>query len=226
MQCIKLNQGYKDAYARVKNRKVGKEIREFSFSEKYIFGRFDSFCTRLRNLLSMFKKINLYTRLFNERMEALLPEEALEDDFKTFDSAVRVLTLRDYDYLDFRNEGFDKDYVEFLTRMDNLTEKLQSKLETTYDGVWDTPHAFQYLPRFEKLSEVMPVGILTEKYLRMINTFSQEMDRITKFFKKQMSKPPIPRNYPDSSGKNFFTPSRNYFKCGNKMIRIGNKVQI
>ena len=102
LQCIKLNQGYKDAYARVKNRKVGKEIREFSFSEKYIFGRFDSFCTRLRNLLSMFKKINLYTRLFNERMEALLPEEALEDDFKSFDSAVRVLTLRDYDYLDFR----------------------------------------------------------------------------------------------------------------------------
>ena len=71
-----------DAYARVKNRHVGREIREFSFSEKYIFGRFDSFCTRLRNLLSMFKKINLYTRLFNERMEALLPEEALEDDFK------------------------------------------------------------------------------------------------------------------------------------------------
>ena len=82
--------------------------REFSFSEKYIFGRFDAFCTRLRNLLSMFKKINLYTHLFEERMEALLPEEALEDDHKTFDSAVRVLTLRDYDYLDFRNEAFDK----------------------------------------------------------------------------------------------------------------------
>ena len=201
MQCIKLNQDYKDAYARVKNRKVGKEIREFSFSEKYIFGRFDSFCTRLRNLLSMFKKINLYTRLFQERMEALLPEEALEDDFKNFDSAVRVLTLRDYDYLDFRNEGFDKDYVEFLSRMDSITDKLQNKLESTYDGVWDTPHAFQYLPRFEKLSEVMPVGHLTEKYIRMITTFSQEMDRITKFFKKQVAKPPIPRNYPDSSGR-------------------------
>jgi hypothetical protein len=90
MQCIKLNQGYKDAYARyirqflvtrknklshkfvfrVKNRKVGKELREFSFSEKYIFGRFDAFCTRLRNLLSMFKKINLYSRYshFNKRI--------------------------------------------------------------------------------------------------------------------------------------------------------------
>ena len=64
MQCIKLNQDYKDAYSKVKNRKVGKEIREFSFSEKYIFGRFDSFCTRLRNLLSMFKKMSLYCGLF------------------------------------------------------------------------------------------------------------------------------------------------------------------
>ena len=68
---------------------------------------------------------------------------------QTFDSAVRVLTLRDYDYLDFRNESFDKDYVEFLSRMDSVTEKLQHKLENTYNGVWDTPHAFQYLPRFE-----------------------------------------------------------------------------
>lgn len=50
--------------------------------------------------------------------------------------------------------------------MDTLTERLQNKLESTYDGVWDTPHAFQYLPRFERLSEVMPVGILAEKYVR------------------------------------------------------------
>ena len=99
--------------------------------------------------------------------------------------------------------------------MDSLTDKLQNKLETTYDGVWDTPHAFQYLPRFEKLSEVMPVGHLTEKYLRMINTFSQEMDRITRFFKKQVTKPPIPRNYPDSSGRigNFqFSSKMNIFR--------------
>ena len=99
MQCIKLNQGYKDAYARVKNRKVGKEIREFSFSEKYIFGRFDSFCTRLRNLLSMFKKINLYTRLFNERMEALLPEEALEDDFQAKIAIINSRPLSKYEQL-------------------------------------------------------------------------------------------------------------------------------
>ena len=58
-----------------------------------------------------------------------------------------------------------------------------------------------YSVRFEKLSEDIPVGVLAEKYMRMINTFSMEMERITKFFRKQINKPPIPRNFPDSSGK-------------------------
>ena len=33
-------------------------------SEKYIFGRFDSFCLRLKNLLEMFCLINKFTELF------------------------------------------------------------------------------------------------------------------------------------------------------------------
>ena len=45
---------------------------------------------------------------------------------------------------------------------------------------------------------------MAEKYMRMINTFSMEMERITKFFRKQIGKPPIPRNFPDSSGEFFF----------------------
>ena len=35
-------------------------------------------------------------------MEALLSEESLSEDAKKFDASVRMLTLREYDYLDFR----------------------------------------------------------------------------------------------------------------------------
>ena len=49
--------------------KVVKKAKEFSFSEKYIFGRFDSFCMRLKNLLKMFSTINQFTSLFNSRTE-------------------------------------------------------------------------------------------------------------------------------------------------------------
>ena len=97
---------------------------------------------------------------------------------QTFDSAVRVLTLRDYDYLDFRNESFDKDYVEFLSRMDSVTEKLQHKLENTYNGVWDTPHAFQYLPRFEIAIYVLSLFATTQLVtdLRSSLKISQSVD--------------------------------------------------
>ena len=49
---------FRDAYLKVKNRKVG-ELREFSFSEKYIFGRFDSFCVRLKNLLGTVSELKV-----------------------------------------------------------------------------------------------------------------------------------------------------------------------
>jgi hypothetical protein len=77
-------------------------------------------------------------------MEALLPEEALDDDFKSFDMAVRVLTLKDYDYLDFRNEAFDKDYVDFLTRMDTLTERLQVNWKTYLNCLEILYHNFKF----------------------------------------------------------------------------------
>ena len=64
-----------------------------------------------------------------------------------FTMAVKSLTEKDYDYLDFRNQAYDRDYGDFLNRMDDLTARLQGKLETAYDGIWDTPHAFQYLDR-------------------------------------------------------------------------------
>ena len=73
MQCIKLNQDYKDAYARVKNRKVGKEIREFSFSEKYIFGRFDSFCTRYIKL-SLILPISFGPGTFSKQFDEFYPK--------------------------------------------------------------------------------------------------------------------------------------------------------
>ena len=57
---------------------------------------------------------------------------------------------------------------------------MRTKLESTYDDIWDTPHSFQYLARFEKLSKALPIGAMDLKYKRMIATFKGEMDRIAR----------------------------------------------
>ena len=131
-QCIKLDSAYRDAYNKVKNATADQDIRAFNFSEKYVFGRFESFCTRLRNLISMFSKMSLYSGLFHNRMEGLLSAEALEEDLKSFESSVRHLTLKDYDYLDFRNLEFDKDFTDFQRSVDALTDRMKVKLESTF----------------------------------------------------------------------------------------------
>ena len=134
-------------------------------------------------------------------MEALLSEESVDEDKRNFEAVVNILKLREYDFLDYRNSKFDIDFVDFNRKIQGLTDKVRNKLELTYDDIWDTPHSFQYLTRFEKLSKALPIGGMESKYKRMIATFKSEMDRISRFFKKQQNRAPLPRNYPYTSGR-------------------------
>ena len=206
-ECIKLNGQYKEAYHHVKNKVDGTINKKFSFSEKSIFGRFDAFCERLDNLLEMFRKISLYSKLFDTKLEALLPEDSVQEDKKSFENAVRILTMKEYDYLDYRNKHFDKDFNDFLTRIEIVTEKMRSKLDLTYGGIWDTPHAFQYLSRFKKLSKIIPIGGMTNKYERMISTIKTEIEKVSKFFNKNKDQPTVARVYPHSSGRIYWVRS-------------------
>ena len=61
--------------------------------------------------------------------------------------------------------------------------------------------------RFEKLTKVLPIGGMVDKYTRMIATFRSEMDRVTRFFKKQQSNAPVPRNFPETSGRIYWVRS-------------------
>ena len=155
----------------------------------------------MRNLITMFHQIQLFTSLFENRMEALLSEEAVEDDKRTFESLVGTLKLREYNFLDYRNTKFDLDFNDFNKKIDVLTNRVKKKLEQTYDSIWDTPHSFQYLQRFEKLAEKLPIGGMDNKYKRMVITFKNEMDRTMKFFKRKQNNPPYPRNYAITAGK-------------------------
>ena len=210
-ECIKLNAEYKEAYYEIKKKKIGQEKKEFSFSEQYIFGRFDYFVTRMENILNMFQKIKLFTELFDNRLESLLAWDLIDDDAKYFEGAVKFLRTKDYDFLCFRNTQFDKDYLDFMNRIETLTERLRVELEKCYDDIWDTPHSFQYLARFEKLSKVFPIGGLVNKYTRVITCFRAEMDRVNKFFKKQQGQTgTLPRNYPETAGKIYWIRSLLY----------------
>lgn len=70
--CVRLNMVYHDSYALLQQQNspiTEKNSKRFQFSENYVFGKFDSFCSRLKKIISLFDLIEDYNNLFETRME-------------------------------------------------------------------------------------------------------------------------------------------------------------
>lgn len=71
-QCIVLNKVYRKTYSVVKSQPFLPDQEPFTFSENYVFGKFDAFCARLGKIIATFDLIDDYNNLFMRRMEGLL----------------------------------------------------------------------------------------------------------------------------------------------------------
>lgn len=71
IHCIRLNRVYHNTYILVKRQPFLPNLTQFSFSENYVFGKFDTFCDRLGKIISMFDLVDDYNTLFERRMEGV-----------------------------------------------------------------------------------------------------------------------------------------------------------
>ncbi|XP_066590394.1 dynein axonemal heavy chain 5 [Prorops nasuta] len=199
--CLRLNKAYRETYRLVRCSPAVTE-QEFSFSETHVFGRFDSFCSRIKNILKMFDLIEDYQKLFERRMEGLLLGEALDEAVKTFEEAKKIATGKSYDYLDPRNVDFHTDYDQFMERTDALKANIGEIIERSYADVWETPQGIRFLTRFEKVGGKIPLNNkLDEKYNIVVKYCDKEIERILKLFKRQRDDPPLPRHMPPIAGR-------------------------
>lgn len=201
IHCIQLNHVYKKTYHIVKNQPFLPDQEPFNFSENYVFGKFNSFCLRLKNIIAMFDLIDDYNSLFQRRMEGLLLGEALEEAMQTFEETKSTVVDKKYDYLDQRNTQFDADFKQFLNQIEELKENIGEVIEKNFDSVWETAQGIKFLPKFEKVSEKIPLNKMAEKYDRVLKYCDKEVDRIIKMYKKEKEDPPIPRLFPPIAGR-------------------------
>lgn len=69
--CIRLNQVYRTTYAAIKRKPLLPQQPPLQFSENYVFGKFDTFCNRLKRILSIFDSLDDFKVLFDRKMEGL-----------------------------------------------------------------------------------------------------------------------------------------------------------
>ncbi|XP_064087416.1 LOW QUALITY PROTEIN: dynein axonemal heavy chain 5-like [Macrobrachium nipponense] len=201
--CLKLNSAYKTAYQKTKEKlEAMPGERPFSFSEQYVFGKFDAFCCRLNNITGLFDDMDKFSGFFEGRAECLLPmETGLRDILKSWHEMCVEISHKTYDYLDYRDPHFDNDLQVFAASVRELLRRIHMMVEKEHEEIWETPMAYKMLARFEKIAEVVPQLDVDGKYKRILGRYHQELEKVSKIYNRQCESPPQLRGLPPVAGK-------------------------
>ena len=187
--CIKLNEEYQRCFQLVKNKLASTPSeRPFDFSEMYIFGKFDSFARRCEKIIEMFSTMNMYSLLSESTIEGISLYNS------KFNSTMTMMKKKEYDFLDQRKQEIEHDLDEFRRSIAEFHASLNEFLDRYFNAIRNTERALTTLRRFEKL-QIANIG-LNEKYGRILQQYSRDLDSVAKIYQKNSKDPPIPRDLP------------------------------
>jgi dynein heavy chain len=192
--CIKLNEEYQRCFQLTKTKLASNPSeRPFDFSEMYIFGKFDSFVRRCERIIDMFATINLYSHLADSKIEGISPF------YSKFNMIITSMKKKDYDFLDQRKQDVDSDLDDFRRSIADLHANINEFLDKYFNAIRNTERALNALKRFEKLQ--LPNIGLNEKYAKILQQYSKDLDSVAKIYQKHSKEPLISRDLPPIAGK-------------------------
>lgn len=203
---IKLNESYQEQYCLTK-RKLAKTPngRQFDFNEMQIFGKFDLFCRRLIKLIDMFSTIDQFTILAENKLEGMEP---LVDDFMHIKEDFQA---RNHVLLDYHNNKFDRDYVEFNVRIAELEGGMQEFVDHSFENISSISHSLNLLHKFQNILQRESLKADLDSKLNIIFlNYGLELEKTQQLYEKLKEDPPIQRNLPPVAGN--ITWSRHLLK--------------
>lgn len=96
------------------------EKRSFAFDEAQIFGKYELFARRCRKLEQLFSTIHQFSGLAQHTHI-----DGLSGMIKRVEEIVDDVKRRPYDLLDFTNNAFDRDFLEFNVNVNDLEVTMQ-----------------------------------------------------------------------------------------------------
>jgi len=204
--CLKLNEAYQEQYKLTKRKLQSMpKGKQFDFYEMQIFGKFDLFCRRIIKLIDMFSTIDQFTSLSKNKLEGM---ESLIDQFHQIK---REFRSKEHDLLDYHNNKFDRDYVEFNVRISDLEGSLQQFINQSFENITSIEHSLNLLHKFQSILQRESLKSDLDSKLNIIfQNYGQELEQVQQLYEKQKHEPPIPRNLPPVAGN--ITWSRHLLK--------------
>ena len=169
--------------------------KQFDFSEPLIFGRFDLFCRRVVKLIDMFSTVDQFTSLSKHRFDGMEPL------VKRFGSILDEFRNKRHDLLDFQNNRFDRDYVEFNVRISDLERALKHFIDHSFESISSIETSLNLLKKFQVILQRDNLrSDLESKVIVIFHNYGLELTQVQEQYEKFKSSPPLVRNLPPVAG--------------------------
>ncbi|ETP40862.1 hypothetical protein F442_11866, partial [Phytophthora nicotianae P10297] len=194
--CLKLNEAYQEQYRLTKDKLLTMpKGKQFDFSETQIFGKFDLFCRRLVKLIDMFSTIHQFRALAQHSLEGM---DALLASFNTI---IREFRAHKHDLLDFHNNKFDRDYVEFNIQIADLEASLQQFINVSFDSITSIEQSLQLLKQFQQVLQRETLrSDLDSKFTVIFHNYGLDLSHVQELYERHRHDPPVARNLPPVAG--------------------------
>jgi dynein heavy chain len=204
--CLKLNEAYQEQYRITKSKlEQTPKGKQFTFDEMKIFGKFDLFCRRVIKLIDMFSTIDQFNSLSKNKLEGM--ERLIEQ----FHQIVKEFRQKRHDLLDYHNNKFDRDYVEFNVKITDLEAALQQFINSSFENITSIEHSLQLLRKFQSILQRESLKSDLDSKLNIIfQNYGLELEQVQQLYEREKHDPPIPRNLPPVAGN--ITWSRHLLK--------------
>lgn len=206
--CLKLNEAYQAQYHQTKLKlEQTPKGKQFSFNEIAIFGKFDLFCRRVIKLVDLFSTIDQFNSLADNQKEL----DDMDHIINQFKKIVDDFRRNRHQLLDYNNNKFDRDYVEFNVKITDLEASLQAFINQSFDSISNIEHSLQLLKKFHNILQRESLkSDLDSKLNNIFQRYGQELELVQQLYEKEKHDPPIPRNLPPVAGN--ITWSRHLLK--------------
>jgi len=173
--CLKLNEAYQEQYKLTKKKlQQMPKGKQFDFTEMHIFGKFDLFCRRIIKLIDMFSTIDQFTSLSQNKLEGM------ESLINQFHSIVKEFRLKRHDLLDYHNNKFDRDYVEFNVKISDLEGSLQLFINQSFENITSIEHSLNLLRKFQSILQRESLKSDLDSKLNIIfQNYGMELEQVS-----------------------------------------------
>lgn len=195
-RCLQLNEEYQEQYRITKDKlMMNPKGRQFDFSETQIFGKFDLFCRRLIKLMDMFSTMQQFKSLAMQKFEGLEPL------LSTFNDIVKQFRAKGHDLLDFHSNRFDRDYVDFNVKMNELEVSLQHFINRSFENISSIEQSLSLLKKYQTILHRENLrSDLDSKLTIIFHNYGLELSRVEQLYERLKHSPPISRNMPPVAG--------------------------